>query len=212
MSAGGGVLDAQTQAMIAQLRRYESDQVGEIVDRGHASARALVASAFAEARASVAKAVRRERSRRQAAVTKSKARAETRARLDSQLRIGELLASGWAQLPEVLSERWRNPDQRQRWWQAAVAQACQRLLGESFLIEYAPGPTQRELDDMVGACGERRVSLQSAHELGAGVRITTPGAALDASVGGLLADREHIQSLLLAAYQATESTGAASDA
>ena len=211
-STSGGVLDAQTRALIAQLRRYESDQVGEILERGHASAHALVAGALAEARASVSKAVGRERSRRQAARTKASARDETRARLAVQLRLGEVLAAGWTQLPDLLAERWQHPEQRQHWCLAALTLARQLLLGNKFLIEYAPGPSQAEITAMAAACGERQVTLQSAPALGAGLRVTAPGAVLDASVDSLLADRERIQSMLLAAYQATESSGAVSDA
>ena len=50
----------------------------------------------------------------------------------------------------------------------------------------------------------RQVSLQSVPELQAGVRISTPGAELDASTASLLADRDRIHSLLLEAYQAAD--------
>jgi hypothetical protein len=207
MSDASNVVDAQTRAMIARLRRYESDQVGEILDEGHRAAHRLVQAAFREARASVARAIRRERARRQAAATTARARAETRLRLDAQLRIGQLLAVGWAQLPDLLIKRWRDPEQRRLWCQAAVAQARQRLLGDDYLVEYAVGPGHEELNAITAACGERRVCLQSEPALDAGIRISTPGAVLDASMASLLSDREHIQSLLLAAYQSIATDG-----
>jgi hypothetical protein len=212
MNDSVSVVAAQAQAMIARLRRYESEQIGDILDGGHAAAHAAVRAAFRAARASVARAVQRERARRQAAAITAQARAETRLRLDAQLQIGQLLAAGWEQLPGVLMQRWLDPEKRRLWWQAAIAQARQRLLSDQYLVEYAPGPSTEELKSMTAACSGSQVSLQSEPTLKAGVRISTPGAVLDASVASLLADREHIQSLLLAAYQSTESHGKDRDA
>jgi hypothetical protein len=78
-------------------------------------------------------------------------------------------------------------------------------LGDQLMIEYAPGPSPAELDEMAAACGERPTDLQCVAALQAGIRISSNGACLDASAASLGADRDGVQSLLLATYQALES-------
>ena len=202
-----GVLGAQAQAMIGQLRRYESDQVGEILDRGHASAREVVKQAHAQARTSVHRAVERERQRRRQDELKTRARHETHTRLQIQLRVGQLLAMGWEQLPEVLVERWNNPQTRRRWWTSALEEAGQRLLESSLLVEHAAGLSTAELTEMRALCPGRELSFTEIEALPAGLRVRGAGASLDATIDSLLADQPRIESLLLAAYHETAAQG-----
>ncbi len=212
MTEPGGILDAQTQAMIAQLRRYEVEQVTAILDRAHASATAVRGEAYAQARLTVRNAVQRERRRRAATALKTRARAETRARLDNQLHVGRLLALGWERMPAILAARWQDADARRRWWRGAIAGARQRLLGQRFIIEHPSGLLPEELDDMRAACGDQEVSFQAVDALTAGVRISADGGCLDASAASLLADRDRLESLLLGAYQDLGGEAGGSDA
>jgi len=195
------VVSAQTRAMIGQLQRYESEQVGAILERGHAHAKDIVTAAYAQARASVRKGVERERRRREQEQLKARAREETRERLATQLRVRRLLAMGWALLPDVLISHWQDATARRRWCRSALGEARRRLLGERFTVEHAPGLSPVELDDMQGECPGRKLDFVSATDLRAGLRVRTQGACLDASIESLLADPAHIESLLLAAYQ-----------
>jgi hypothetical protein len=195
------ILAAQAEAMVAQLRRFESDRVGATLDRGHAVARGLVKQAFVDARAAVRKAVQRARRRRDAATLKAQAQSETRARLAVQSRLAQLLTRGWERLPFVLQLRWQDAEGRQRWSQGAVAEARLRLLGEHFTVEHAPGLSAAEQAALRAACGDREMVFVQVDELAAGLRIRTPGATLDASLTSLLADRERVDSQLLAIYQ-----------
>ncbi len=201
MSDDVSILAAQTEAMVAQLRRFESDQVGETLDRGHGAARVLVKQAFAHARAAVHKAVQRERQRLAAETLKARAQDETRARLADQARLAQLLTLGRQRLPSVLQSRWQDAEARQRWTQGAVLEAQQRLLGRRFTIEHAPGLPAAEQAALRNLCPDREVVFAQLDDLQAGLRVSTSGAMLDASLASLLTDRERLDSQLLAIYQ-----------
>jgi len=72
-------------------------------------------------------------------------------------------------------------------------------------IEHGPGwldSERREFEELARAKEARSVDWHSDPGLGAGLRIRAEGVCLDATIAGLLAQRERIEAMFLAEYLA----------
>jgi hypothetical protein len=143
----------------------------------------------------VKQAFAEQRERAAAALAAAQADLQTRRRLHAQRRIEALLALGWARLPEVLRARWADPAARAAWVAHALAQARGRLGPEAWTLQHGEGWPEAE---------QRALAARFQAELGAaphfvrdpriaaGLRIVAGGNVVDATLAGLLADRDEI--------------------
>jgi hypothetical protein len=103
-------------------------------------------------------------------------------------------------LPGALLERWRNPGQRRKWVAQAIDSAHRLLPREMWTLSVAPGWPPEERDEALQAVARRLGTMPACSEvaeLQAGLLITAGGNRLDATLGGLLADRAAIEARLL---------------
>jgi len=197
MSDAGGEGQAR-QHLLAVVERYREQQCGELLDAANAQARQLLSQAWREARARLRRGIADVRLHYRHRIGEAEARQQTRMRQQRQRDNSALLASLWEPLQAAVVARWQRPDTRRAWIDALLQQAADSLLDSAWLIEHPadwPQGEQRAVRDRLGTLS---VSFQPQAGITAGLRICAGGACVDGSLEGLLRDRVHIESLLLA--------------
>lgn len=202
MSAPDSIVQAQTDALLRRLSRDQESQSRRTREAAAEQARSIVTRAWEEARARLRQAVEEERRAIDKALADRKAALETVQRHGQQAVLRELMDAAWIELPAVLGAGW-NDDERRRRWCAVASDIAARSLhgGTGFVIEMDAATPQPDMDRACAALRERvegEVEVRAVPSLGAGLRIRSGRACLDATVPGLLASRERVESELLA--------------
>ena len=201
MNKPATILEAQAQAMLQYLRRYEVEQIDLEMDRGHAIAAGLIQNAHRRAREHMRHRIQRERRRTRLAEQSAEARLATKKRVAAHARTNTLIEAARELMPQALQDRWTNTDSRQDWCKALLQQTYRSLQGPEILVEH---PEDWDQD-------ERRVFLNKVQQhfgkpprakadagLPAGLRIFSGNAWLDGSITGLLAQQDRIDAQLAA--------------
>jgi hypothetical protein len=193
---------SQAQRMQALLELIEAERAracAAIVGQAEAEAAALRAKAHADARRLVAQAFADERVRVRAALDAAQARLQTQRRLHAQRRLEALLALAWQRLPAALRARWTDPSARRCWIAQAQAQARAAFgAAAAWTVQHGsdglaadpaawPGPVPR---------------FETDARIAAGLRIVAGANVIDATLDGLLADRDEIGGRLVARLNA----------
>ena len=195
-------LGERKAGLLALVEDDRRRQRAALLDTADAQAAALRGQARAEARARVREVLAAARERRDAALAAAEARRQTRLRLARQGRASAALAAAWAALPDELERRWRDPAARAAWLAHVVARAARELPADApWTLRHAPGATTGEL---AGATAAAPVAVDCVADpsLRAGLRIARGGNVLDASLDGLLADRDAVAAAVLRAMEA----------
>jgi len=189
---------------LALLRLVEEDRArrcAEILAAAESQAAELRRQAHREARERVRAALAEARERLQRQIAAAAAQLQTRQRLAQQDCDTRMLDQAFTALPGALIARWQQPATRRQWLDFAMHQAAQLLPRTRWRIEHAPGLTPGDIGS-VSAWAESTEWEEDAG-LGAGVRIHSNGNCIDASLPGLLSDRENLASALLQAWEQT---------
>lgn len=191
------VLDAQVDAMSQRVNQDRDQRCAQLHADVMSQVQAILHSARREARTSVRDAVSRERKQGEQALRQAQAKAQLEGRQRDQQQARTMLEEMWAALAGVLETRWAEPLCRNSWLQSAIRQA-QILLGDRvWRIEYGTGWSPEALNELHKLVPHETQMLCDL-EIRAGIRIKTEGACLDATVAGLLASRQQIESEFLA--------------
>jgi len=200
-------LEGQVAALVQHITDDREQRCGQIRAAAEAQVREIARSGRAEARASVHKAVSQERARVAQGLREAQARAELEASRRAQLRTRSLLEQMWTQIGAALESRWNDLQHRRSWIAAALRQAELLLSGPAWSIEHGAGWSSEErarLEELAGKGGARTIEWRRDPALRGGLRIRCAGAALDATVDGLLARRADIEADFLAEYLSHE--------
>ncbi len=202
MSAPQNIVEAQTDALLRRVAREQETRTRHARESAEEQARAILERAWAEARARLRQAVLEERRSIEQTLADRRAALETAARQRSQSALRAVLDEAWQALPAALAAEWSRSDARKRWCRAACSAAV-------AVLEPARG-CQLEIDadadaDVAATAlaalaawpGEPPV-VERIAGLGPGIRIRCGRACVDATVPGLLASRERVESELLA--------------
>jgi hypothetical protein len=202
MSVPDSIVQAQTDALLRRLSRDQESQCRRTREAAEQQARSIVARAWEEARARLRQAVEEERRAVDKAIADRKAALETVQRHGQQAVLRELMDAAWIELPAVLEAVWNDDERRRRWCTAACDVAASSLhSGTRFVVEMDAATPQQDVDRVRAALRERagdEVEVRAVPALGAGLRIRSGRACVDATVPGLLASRERVESELLA--------------
>jgi hypothetical protein len=136
-------------------------------------------------------------------VRRAQARAELEARQRAQREIQFLLERMWKEIPSVLDARWKDAASRRKWIEAAIAEASVLFGARRWRFEHGDGwpeTERRGFEDRARKGGSTGVGWVLDSALTAGLRIRAEGACLAATVAGLLARRDDIESAFLADY------------
>jgi vacuolar-type H+-ATPase subunit E/Vma4 len=202
MSTPESVVQAQTEALLRRVAREQESRCRRARDAAQDQAGSIVARAWEEARTRLRQAVDEERRAVDKALADRRAALETVARQREQAVLRELMDETWRDLPGALVASWQRDESRREWCAAACAVAVRALHGEQgYTVEIdaaVPVDVRKAVDLALRRAAGPQVRFQEVPSLGAGLRIHAGRACVDATVGGLLASRERIESELLA--------------
>lgn len=193
-------LAQRRQALLDLVQADRDSACAAIVGEATTQAAALVAKARADARRLVAQAFADERARVQAELDAARADLQTRRRLHAQRQLDVLLALAWQRLPQALRRRWADPAGRRAWIAQAQAQA-RRLLGAvPWTVQHGADTPPDAPAAWNGIAPPPRFETDARIE--AGLRIVAGANVVDATLDGLLADRDEIGGRLVGWLQA----------
>jgi len=193
-------LQQRTQALLDLVEQDRHARCTEVIAQAERQAAATLAQARAEARRRMREAFAEERSRASARVAAARAELQTRHRLHEQQQAAAWLAVGWQGLPPALRQRWTDAAARQQWADAALHEATRVLAPGRWRIVHAPGWPAHEREALAAGLPAAPATTADFVEdpaLAAGLRVVADGNVVDATLGGLLADREAIGARLL---------------
>lgn len=198
-----GGLDSQADALLQRVTEDRERRCAALRAAAESQAEQIVRSARAQARQGVHNAVTQERARMDFGMRQAAARADIEVRRQEQEKSRELLAQMWAALADVLARRWREPALRRAWIEAAMNEAGRLLTGRAWLIESGAQWTQEERGELMEQArsrGARSVAWSLNVALPAGLSIRADRVCVNATVPGLLAQRDAIEAAFLAEY------------
>jgi flagellar biosynthesis/type III secretory pathway protein FliH len=189
------------QKLIDELEQWRDDECLRLLDRAREEALELLRNSHQRARRHVHEAVDSERARVRVRIGAARAELETLRRQHRQQLGSIILETVREHLPEVLAERWADPAARKAWIRNTAAQALQRLPRGRWTVRHALCFQASDYDTLLQALGDlgaHEPELVSDPKLDAGLIVECQGVRLDASVAGLLSDREAVEARLLA--------------
>jgi vacuolar-type H+-ATPase subunit H len=176
------------------------EQVEAILAEAEDRSRVIVREAHERARRGVRTAYLEAQERAEERIVTQQARAATERRLHEQRRAAKILEAEWALLPKALVERWSNAGMRRRWALHAARAALDQLPRAGWQIEHPADWSEAERSelaaDVAPALVEAPVFAVDV-SVKAGLRIKAGHNVVDATLDGLLADREAIGARLL---------------
>jgi len=206
MSAPDSVVQAQTEGLRRRVAREQALLSRKARDAAGEQARAIVARAREEARARTRQAAEEARQSLERGVTDHRAALETAARQQEQALLRDVMDRAWQALPDALTANWQDAGLRSKWCEAACALARRLVLGSGpFTVELDPAAPE-DAAATVARClqdpEQPAPAVQRIEALGPGLRIRRGLACVDATIPGLVASRERIESELLAEFDA----------
>ncbi len=209
-----GILELQVNALLTSLHAQKERRCLEIVREAEQHAKELIRTSRHELRKRRRQAVAEERQRRQATLSQAQNRIRSAASQRMQKLYARVLQAAWPELEAELERRWSGARERRAWCALLLDEAVQTLRPQPWRIEHPAdlsGADAKWLASVVAERGLPAASLGRDDGLTAGLRIREGAASVDGSLAGLLARRETIEGMLLAAFEA-ELAIAADDA
>lgn len=183
------------QALLDLVEADRHARCTALLDEARSQARTLLARADADARAHVKQAFADESERARATLDAARAELQTRQRLHAQRHMEALLALGWRQLPEALRARWADASTRAQWIEHALTQARASLGACGWTLHHGstwPDAEREALAPRLVAQTGTAPSFVFDPRIDAGLRLAAGGNVVDATLTGLLADRDEI--------------------
>ena len=202
MNAPQSIVEAQTDALLRRVAREQETRCRHARESAGEQARTILERAWDEARSRLRQAVEDERRSIEQTLADRRAAHETTARRRSQTSLRAVMDEAWQALPAALASAWLATDARQRWCTAACSAAMAALdpaRGCSVEVDSDAAPDVQDVTlAALGAWAGTAVAVVRVAGIGPGLRIRCGRACVDATVPGLLATRERIESELLA--------------
>lgn len=202
-------LEQRTAALLDVVQAYRDERCAALLEPARAQARALVAGALREARRRVRTAIGEERRRMAIVLTAAQAQLATERRLTLQRRAATHLTHGWAALRVGLQAQWDSAPARALWIAAQLSrvrtalqltQDAARADADPWVLVCPVGWATAERERVAATLlvhGAHGVHIIDDPQLTAGFRVQAGHNVLDATLDGLLADREAVQGRLL---------------
>ena len=196
-------LDAQAQALLQRVTDDRDRRCAALSAAAESQAKQIVHAARAAALTNVRNAVIQERARMDLGMRQAAARADIEVRRQERQKSRELLEQMWAAIADALARRWQEPALRREWIDAVISQAGALISGRAWLIEVGSDWTEYErgeLTELARARGAKTVEYVLHAARPAGLKIRAGSVCVDATVPGLLTQRDAIEAAFLAEY------------
>ncbi len=204
MNGFGGILDLQVRSVLDALHAQQDQRCREIRIAADRKAEQLLADSRRRMRERVHRAVAEQRQRRATALLDARHRIETARRKAVQAHYRDFLQAAASLLHAELERRWRDAASRRDWCETAIGEAGERLPGVRWTVEHPADWTPDDRQWLERAFAGRGLPQPEAREdaaIPAGLRIRLGAASLDATLDGLLANRQAVEARLLAAWE-----------
>lgn len=201
MSKFEGVLGMQVDALLEGIANDLEKRRIEMREKAERDAASLLRRVRARSRSHARNAVADERRQLERALQKARAAEATTSRQVLQRQEWELIREGTARLRDCLADRWSKTETRAAWIETLLYEAHKVLEPGCWTMEHPEDMGADELDRLratVEQIAGETPRMVSESEVTAGLRITSGGAALDMSLGGILARDTKVDGLLLA--------------
>jgi hypothetical protein len=191
------------RSLLALVAEYRDQECRRILDDAGRRAAKLIHDTYGRQRDALHRRVVAERSRAVGLIQAARAEAATRERRRSEAIDSTMIALAWPRLRAALAARWADPQGRRGWVESALGQALRRLPPGDWCIRHPgdwPAAEQDRLAEAVRAHAGVPPDLLADPGIDAGLVIASGNALLDATLDGLLRDREQVRARLLALW------------
>ena len=205
MSDFPGIVALQADKLVEALRSHGESRCRELQQDAGRRAEALLGDSRRKLLARGRQAVAEERLRRVAALQQARNRVQAEGDRRRQQLYATVLREGWPLLVRELQQRWASENGRRAWCRSVLDEAVAALPPDGWSIEHPqdlPADDCRWLAGRLGTLDVRNAALHGDSGCPAGLRITRESACVDATIDGLLRQRERIEGQLLAAWEA----------
>jgi hypothetical protein len=175
-------------------------QVEAILGEAEERSRVILQEAHERVGRGVRIAYLEARERAEERIVMLRARVATAGRLHEQRRAAEILEAEWALLPDALAKRWGSADARRSWALHAARAALGHLPRHGWSIEHPADWAKSEQTELAAQLAPELTSAPTFAidaSVRVGLRIKAGHNVVDATLDGLLADREAIGARLL---------------
>jgi hypothetical protein len=194
-------LEDRERGMLRLVAEQRDEACRRLLAEAEQAAREILRQTHRKERAHLHRRILEERARIQARIQAVEAERVTRERRQQARSSAGILEQAWPLLQLGLAQRWQDADGRRRWVGRSVRQALGALPAGAWTLRHAPGwpaaEQQAVREQLTRELGVEP-QLRSDSTIEAGVIIDSGGACLDASLRGLLADRQRLEARLLA--------------
>jgi vacuolar-type H+-ATPase subunit H len=197
-------ITTRMQALLDVVEAERSARCRALIEQARSEAAATLGQARAQARTQIRELFADERQRARARIAAAQAELHTRQRLHAQRHVEALLALGWQRLPAALRARWHDGEARASWVRmaldAARAALPQGIDAGDWTATHGEDWPQAEREAFAAQVqGSRGAAPRFATDarIDAGLRIAAGGNGVDATLAGLLADRDEIGGRLI---------------
>jgi hypothetical protein len=201
MNTPGNGLDHKLRQLLELVTRHRDEQCGAIRASAEAEAKVLLRTAWREQRERLHNDNVETRRRVEQALVSQEAQQQTRRRQQQQARDAVLLVAAREALQSALLQRWQQPASRRQWCETLVAAAIAVLDVGEWFVEHSSDWPENEQQSLLARiqshCG-KTPRMQADAGIRAGLRICAANTCVDATLNGLLHDRERIDAELLA--------------
>jgi hypothetical protein len=201
MSTTDSDLGNKVRHLLDMVVRHRDEKCAAILASAQAEAKGLLRAAWREGRERLHNEINDTRRQVGRTLASLEAQQQTRRRQRRQAADGVLLVKARAALQTALLQRWQQPASRQQWCEELVKAALTTLDGREWIVEHPadwPMSEHDALRERINSLCGKTPRLQANGAIRAGLRICAEGTCMDATIDGLLQDRERIDAELLA--------------
>jgi hypothetical protein len=201
MSAPGNGFDSKVRHLLDVVTRNRDEKCEAIRASAEAEVKVLLRTAWREARERLHNDNVETRRGINDALASHEAQQQTRRRQQRQASDEVLLLAARDALRAALLQRWQQPAARLQWCETLVDAAAITLDAREWTVEHPadwPVSEHQALQGRIKSLCGKTPRLQARTDIRAGLRICAAGTCMDATINGLLHDRERTDAELLA--------------
>lgn len=197
----------QEKRFLQLIEDYQKKECHKVLLSADAKVSNLLRKAFHKAREYVHTTIIAERQRSAERIHAAQAELRTQKRQHMRKADEMILKLGRKRIKQQLLNDWQNSSNRQIWISKAIHSALERLPHEDWQIHHPLDWLSDESQKVIEMTRLHRVNLFFYPDaaIKSGIKITVAATVLDMTEQGILADKRHLESRLLALFYQVSS-------